>query len=157
MLAPKMEARLIQALTLQKTDKVLEIGTGSGYVTALLAKLSDFVYSIEIDPLNKQLAVANLTRLGCKNINLIEGDGLNGLASKAPFDKILVGGAVTSINSKLKEQLKVGGKLVAIVGSAPILQALVIEKMSLLEYKDTTLFETYVDYLVSAAPTDFKF
>lgn len=102
MLFPRMEARLLQELVLRKRDKVLEIGTGSGYVTALLAKMSDFVYSLEINSQNKQFALENLIKLGIKNISLIEADGINGYAAKAPFDKIFIGGNVSTISQALK-------------------------------------------------------
>ncbi len=157
MLFPRMEARLLQELKLRKKDKVLEIGTGSGYVTALLAKLTDFVYSIEINTQNKQFAVDNLTRAGIKNVSIIEADGMSGLENKAPFDKIFVGGAMAEISQELKKQLKVGGILVGIEGIAPIMHAVVIEKVSDNEYKQTQLFETFVTPLSSAAPSGFKF
>ncbi len=157
MLFPRMEARLLQELKLRKKDKVLEIGTGSGYVTALLAKLTDFVYSLEINEQNKRFAVDNLTRAGIKNVSIIEADGTNGLEAKAPFDKIFVGGAMLEISHELKKQLKVGGILVGIEGTAPIMHAVVIEKISDNEYKQTQLFETAVAPLSSAAPSGFKF
>lgn len=157
MLFPRIEARLLQELKLRKKDKVLEIGTGSGYVTALLAKLTDFVYSLEINQQNKQFAVDNLTRAGIKNVSILEADGMVGLAAKAPFDKIFVGGALAEITPELKAQLKVGGILVGIEGVAPIMHAVVIEKISENEYKQTQLFETYVEPLSSAAPRGFKF
>ncbi len=157
MLFPRVEARLLQELKLRKKDKVLEIGTGSGYVTALLAKLADFVYSLEINAQNKQFAVDNLTRAGIKNVSIIEADGMSGLEAKAPFDKIFVGGALTEITPELKAQLKIGGILVAIEGIAPIMHAVVIEKISDSEYTQTQLFETCVEPLSSAAPRGFKF
>lgn len=157
MLFPRIEARLLQELELRKKDKVLEIGTGSGYVTALLAKMSDFVYSLEINAHNKQFALDNLIKTGIKNISLIEADGLNGYETKAPFDKIFVGGSVATISERLKSQLKVGGRLVAITGTAPIMHAILIEKLADNEFKQSTLFETSVDPLVSAAHTNFVF
>ncbi len=157
MLFPRIEARLLQELKLRKKDKVLEVGTGSGYVTALLAKLADFVYSLEINAQNKQFAIDNLTRAGIKNVSIIEADGMIGLENKAPFDKIFVGGAMAEISHELKKQLKVGGILVGIEGIAPIMHAVVIEKISDNEYKQTQLFETFVTPLSSAAPSGFKF
>jgi protein-L-isoaspartate(D-aspartate) O-methyltransferase len=157
MLFPRIEVRLLQELKLTKKDKVLEIGSGSGYVSALLAKLSDFVYSIEINEINRQFALKNLSKAGIKNISLIAGDGLMGLSNKAPFDKIFVGGAITEVSEVLKQQLAVGGLLVAIVGSAPIMHAVVVEKISEFEYRQTKIFETYVEPLVSAATPNFNF
>lgn len=157
MLFPRMEARLLQELELRKKDKVLEIGTGSGYVTALLAKMADFVYSLEINAQNKQFALDNLIKTGIKNISLIEADGLNGYEAKAPFDKIFVGGSVETVSLALKNQLKVGGRLVAIIGEAPIMHAILIEKLAENNFKQSTLFETSVGPLVSAAHTNFVF
>lgn len=157
MLFPRMEARLLQELELRKKDKVLEIGTGSGYVTALLAKMADFVYSLEINAQNKQFALDNLIKTGIKNISLIEADGLNGYEAKAPFDKIFVGGSVKTVSTALKNQLKIGGRLVAIIGEAPIMYAVLIEKIAENNFKQSTLFETSVDPLVSSAHTNFVF
>lgn len=157
MLFPRIEARLLQELELRKKDKVLEIGTGSGYVTALLAKMADFVYSLEINAQNKQFALDNLIKTGIKNISLIEADGLNGYEAKAPFDKIFVGGSVKTVSLAMKNQLKVGGRLVAIIGEAPIMHAILIEKLAENNFKQSTLFETSVDPLVSTAHTNFVF
>lgn len=157
MLFPRMEARLLQELELNKKDKVLEIGTGSGYVTALLAKLTDFVYSIEINDINKQFAINNLMKAGIKNVSILEADGIHGLENKAPFDKIFVGGSLPEINNELKHQLKVGGKLVAIVGDAPIMHAVVVTKVSETEFNETKLFETSVERLISSSTSTFIF
>lgn len=157
MLFPRIEARLLQELNLNKKDKVLEIGTGSGYVTALLSKLVDFVYSVEINTINKQFAIENLTKAGIKNISIVEADGITGLANKAPFDKIFVGGGVSHVSEELKQQLKVNGRLVAVVGVSPIRHAIVIEKISEVEFKETKLFETDLDSLISLTSTDFTF
>ena len=157
MLFPKIEAKLLQELHLTKKDKVLEIGTGSGYVTALLAKLTDFVYSVEINTQNKQFAVENLSKAGIKNASVIEADGLNGISNKAPFDKIFIGGGVAKVNDELKQQLRVGGRLVAIVGKSPIMHAIVIEKIADNEYKEIQLFETDVNMLSSLSTEKFAF
>ncbi len=155
MLFPRIEARLLQELQLKKKDKVLEIGTGSGYVTALIAKLADFVYSLEINPTNYKFAIENLTKVGIKNVSLVEIDGIHGYESKAQFDKIFIGGSIQEINITIKKQLKVGGLLVAVIGDAPIMQAVLIEKISDTEYKQTNLFETHVEQLVSNNTNQF--
>ncbi|MDD3267439.1 MAG: protein-L-isoaspartate O-methyltransferase [Burkholderiales bacterium] len=155
MLFPKIEARLLQELKLSKKDKVLEIGTGSGYVTALLAKLTDFVYSVESDLENKKFAVNNLTKTGIKNVSVIEGDGSFGLDAKAPFDKIFIGGGIELINDSFKRQLKVGGLLVAIVGNSIIKEAILLEKVSENEFIETKLFETFVEQLVNNTHKSF--
>lgn len=155
MLFPRIEARLLQELKLNKQDKVLEIGTGSGYVTALLAKLTDFVYSVEIDALNKAFAIENLTKAGIKNISIIEGDGTHGLEAKSPFSKIFIGGGIEYINESLKKQLKIGGKLVAIVGESIIKEAILLEKISENEFIETKLFETFVEQLTNNSHESF--
>lgn len=156
MLFPRMEARMLQELQLKKKDKVLEIGTGSGYVTAILAKMSDFVYSLEINHENQKFAINNLIKAGIKNVAIVEIDGMNGYEAKAQFDKIFIGGSVQEVNIVIKKQLKVGGRLVAIVGDAPIMHAVLIEKISDTEYKQTKLFETYVDQLISTNANEFS-
>jgi protein-L-isoaspartate(D-aspartate) O-methyltransferase len=157
MLFPRVEARLLQELDLNKHDKVLEIGSGSGYVTALLAKLSGFVHSIEIDDINKKLATENLTENGITNVSISSGNGISGMPAKAPFDKIFVGGALVEIPDNLKKQLKVGGKLVGFIGREPIMHAIVIDKISETEYRQKQLFETDVEYLVGEQIETFKF
>ncbi len=154
MLFPRIEARLLQELSLKTTDKVLEIGTGSGYVTAVLAKLTDFVYSVEINDTNRSFAVNNLTRAGIKNVSITAGDGQNGLPSKALFDKIFVGCGLTQVSSELKSQLAIGGKLVAIVGNDYIMEAVLITHETQDNFTEQTLFETQLDKIVE--PHQFK-
>jgi len=157
MLFPRVEARMLQELNLSKKDKVLEIGTGSGYVTAMLGKLTDFVYSIEINAKNKEFAVSNLTKAGIKNVSIIEADGLNGLAAKAPFDKILVGGSLPVIPQTLKQQLKVGGHMVAVIGTKPAMHAVHITRVAENEFIEKQIFETIIDELTGAHQKQFKF
>ena len=158
MLFPRIETRLLQELQLTKKDKVLEIGTGSGFVTAILAKLSDFVYSIEINDENRQFVINNLSRTGIKNVTVVAGDGNNGMSVKAPFDKIFVGGGVEKVSDLLLQQLAIGGKLVAICGKELIMHAMVIERRSEQNFITTTLFETTAELLNDAPLTNtFKF
>lgn len=158
MLFPRIETRLLQELQLTKKDKVLEIGTGSGFVTAILAKLGDFVYSIEVNEENRQFAVNNLSRTGIKNVTVLAGDGNNGMSAKAPFDKIFVGGGVEKVPELLLQQLAIGGKLVAICGKDLIMQAVVIERRSEQNFTTTILFETAAELLNDTATSQtFKF
>ena len=157
MLCPKVEARLVQELHIMPGDRVLEIGTGSGYVTALLARSSSFVYSIEIDETNKDFAISNLTQYGINNASIVIGNGINGLPNRAPYDKIFIGGALVVVNDLIKQQLKIGGKLVGFVGTMPVMHAVIIERLGEHEYHETSLFETDVDYLVSENTSHFKF
>lgn len=157
MLHPRIEAMLLQELSVTKTDKVLEIGTGSGYVTALLGRMADFVYSVEIDEKNKQLATQNLTYAGINNVSLIQGNAINGLADKSPFNKIFIGGGLVAIPDSIKQQLKIGGKLIGIVGHRPIMHAVLIERINENNYIQKQLFETDVEYLISENVEQFTF
>lgn len=157
MLYPRVEARLLQELNLNKQDKVLEIGTGSGYVTAALARLSGFVHSIEIDDNNRKLAVRNLTENGITNVSVTAGSGIDGMPAKAPYDKIFVGGALIEIPDSLKKQLKIGGRLVGFVGRKPVVHAIMLEKISEDKFQQKQLFETDVDYLIGEHTEQFNF
>ncbi len=157
MLTPRVEAMLLQELAVDKIDKVLEIGTGSAYVTAILAKLADFVYSIEIDEQNKQLAVKNLTYAGINNVSIINSNGINGLPDKAPFDKIFVGGGLRTIPETLKSQLRVGGRLVGIIGDSPVLHAVSITRDGENKFTQKKLFETDTTYLINEQTQQFIF
>src|SRR5688500_14342557 len=120
MLAPKLEARLLQELTLRRTDKVLEIGTGSGYMTALLASLAAHVVSGELHAEFSAAAAAALHRQGLQNVTLDTGDGARGWLPHAPYDVILLTGSVPLVPPALRGQLRAGGRLLAVVGDAPV-------------------------------------
>lgn len=157
MLSPQLEAQLLQELHLNHTDKVLEVGTGSGYVTALLAKKANMVYSIECSEENFNFARQNLEKAAIRNIKLTLNNGLNGLASQAPFDKIFIGGGIIEIPQAIKNQLKIGGILVGIVGKIPAMHAVVIKRSSENTYEERFLFETIVPYLEGEELHKFKF
>lgn len=157
MLAPKLEARLIQALALKPGDKVLEIGTGSGYVTALLAALAAQVYSVEIVPELAEEARRKLDAHGVRNVTVEVGDAARGWPAHAPYDAILVTGSMPLLPDSLPEQLAPRGRLVVVVGRAPAMEALRIER---LEYgwHEESLFETVVPPLANATePPKFVF
>lgn len=157
MLLPRVIAKLVQDLAPQETDKTLEIATGSGYVTALLAKMTNFVYSIEKSMPNLQLAINNLSKASINNVSLINADGTIGLEDKAPFDKIFVGGAFIAIPENLKAQLKVGGILVGFVGTKQLMHAIKLVRNSEDSFTQTNLFETFVEYLDNVQTVQFKF
>lgn len=144
MFHPKVESRIIQELALQNTDKVLEIGTGSGYLTALLASCAQWVFSIEIDPLMKQIAEQNLKKAGINNVTLYEGNGLEGLEAEAPFDVILIGGSMHSIPVKLTKQLALGGRMIGFIGDLPVMKAKRFFRTADNKVLETNLFETCV-------------
>ena len=128
MLAPRVQARLLQDLAVQKTDKVLEIGTGTGFMAALLGHQAAQVISYEIDPQLAALARANLQAAGVSNVTVRQADGSQGAAAEGPFDVILLSGSVAEVPRHLLEQLKVGGRLEAIVGEEPMMRATLITR-----------------------------
>ena len=130
MLAPRVQARLLQELALKKTDKVLEVGTGSGFMAALMAHQADSVLSLELDASLAAQAQANLQKAGVKNVTVRTADGSQGAPADAPFDAILLSGSVAQVPSTLLQQLKVGGRLVAIVGDEPMMRATVVTRTS---------------------------
>jgi len=144
MLAPRMEAKLLQELGLRDSDKVLEIGAGSGYMAALLAARAEQVTSIEIRPALAEQARRNLAAAGINNVRVETGDGANGWAAGAPYDVIVVSGSVPELPDVLLGQLRLGGRLAAIVGSAPVMEAVLITCTGEGIYNRVNLFETVV-------------
>ena len=128
MLAPKVEARLLQDANIQATDKVLEIGTGSGYMAALLAQQALSVLSLEIDSALAQSARTNLQNAGIANVEVRQADGCQGAPADGPFDVIVLSGSVPEVPQHLLNQLKMGGRLLAIVGEDPVMRASVITR-----------------------------
>jgi protein-L-isoaspartate(D-aspartate) O-methyltransferase len=158
MLAPRIQARLVQDAAVKPTDKVLEIGTGSGYTTALLAKLAQRVISLEIHPEVADMARANLHRAGIHNVEVRQTDGSQGAAADAPFDVILLGGSVAEIPQALLSQLKVGGRLVAIVGEEPIMHAQVATRTSETNFTSEDKWDDNAPRLQNfPQPSSFKF
>jgi len=142
MLSPVVEARLIQELQLSSGDKVLEVGTGSGYVTALLAELATEVWSVEVTPGFKVEAEQRLSGMGYDNVRIEVGDGSQGWERQAPYDAILVTGSMPFLPDTYKEQLKQGGRLVAILDrESPIQEAVRITRMGEDAFREESLFE----------------
>ena len=121
MLAPRVEARLLQELQVQRHERVLEIGAGSGFMAALLGHRAQSVITLEIKETLARLATENLRRAGMGNVTVVKADGAHGYAAEAPFDAILLSGSVAKVPSELLAQLKPGGRLVAIEGDDPIM------------------------------------
>src|ERR1700733_8790928 len=127
---PYIVAIMLQALTLDPLDTVLEIGTGSGYQTALLAELTHQVYSVERHASLASMAETTLSRLGYTNVKVVLGDGSNGLPEHAPFDAIVVSAAAPQIPSPLLEQLREDGRMVIPVGPAQAQELLLVRKQA---------------------------
>jgi protein-L-isoaspartate(D-aspartate) O-methyltransferase len=154
MLAPKIEARALQALQVRKSDKVLEIGTGSGYMAALLAYHADRVWSVEIVPELAKIARDNLARQNVARVTVETGDAAAGWPAHAPYDVIMVSGSLPVLPKELLAQLKVGGRLFAIVGTAPVMKAQLVTRTGEKSYRTEDLFETLTEPLVNAQRPD---
>ncbi|MCG5075288.1 protein-L-isoaspartate O-methyltransferase family protein [Paraburkholderia tagetis] len=158
MLAPRVEARVLQELAVKKHESVLEIGAGSGYMAALLAHRAQKVLTVEIDTELADFARANFVKNGVLNAEVVQGDGSRGWAANAPYDVICVSGGLPVVPQELLEQLKVGGRLAAFVGGAPVMEAQIITRMDEKQYRIASVFETYVEALENAVqPSRFKF
>src|SRR3954468_10413104 len=158
MLAPKLEARMVQELTIKPTDRILEVGTGSGYMTALLAKRGAHVTSVEINPELSTLAAAKLAAHGISNVTLDIGDAARGWSSRAPYDVIVLTGSVPVLAEEFQRSLKPGGRLLAVVGEAPVMEALLMTYAGAGAAASITLFETCIPALRNAPqPERFVF
>ena len=147
---PKMEARILQEVQVQKTDKILEVGTGSGYLTALLAAKGDHVYSVEIVPELKAMAEANLKAHDITNVTLEEGDASRGWPEHAPYDVIIITASTPILPEAFKQCLNPGGRLFAIIGEAPIMNVELITCEAPGVFNTKHLFETYINPLSNA-------
>ncbi len=158
MLSPKVEARMLQELMLKNTDAVLEIGTGSGYMTALLANLARHVYSVDIVPEFSSAAAVRLSAAGVGNVTLDTGDASRGWDKHGPYDVILLTGSVPVLPENFQQSLKPGGRLIAVVGEAPVMQAQLVTRTQGGAFGTVTLFETCIPPLKNALqPQRFKF
>ncbi len=164
MLAPKVEARLLQELNLTPTDKALEIGTGSGFMAALIARLAASVLTVERAPALAEFAQTNLNNANITNVEIVQANGLieNPRWAHVGFDAIAISGAVEKIPDHLIGLLNPGGRLVAITGQAPVMQAVLIERVGDAPVnqgvRSTVLFETLTRLLDDAPKiSHFKF
>lgn len=145
MLEPRLEARLLQELQVQRHEKVLEIGAGSGFMAALLGHRAQRVVTLECVPVLAAMARANLQRAGVANVTVREvsaAEGAKGLPAEAPFDAILLSGSVAEVPRGLLEQLKVGGRLMAIVGDEPIMRARLFTRTGEAAWSSVDVFDT---------------
>lgn len=158
MMKPIMEGRLLQALNIQPEDAILEIGTGSGYFTALLAKLGKQVHSVEIDADIMATAQERLSAQGIDNVTLLQGDAAQGWDQGGPFDVIAITGSLPVLPESFQQQLTVGGRMAAIVGQSPVMQMLLITRVSETQWTTDALFETDFPALINAEqPPAFVF
>ncbi|MEP6773339.1 MAG: protein-L-isoaspartate O-methyltransferase, partial [Polaromonas sp.] len=166
MLAPKVEARILQELAVQKHEKVLEIGAGSGYMAALLAHRAQQVITLEIDPALAQTARDNLQRAGLYNAEVRTGDGAAKIAQavssndplRGPFDVIVLSGSVAEVPASLLSLLKVGGRLSAIVGFEPMMRATLVTRVGEDAWRTTQAWDTVAPRLLNfPEPSKFSF
>ena len=158
MLNPKVEARMLQDLKVQASDKVLEIGSGSGYMAALLAHRAQSVLSLEIVPELADMARANLQKAGLGNVQVRCADGAHGAAADGPFDVIVLSGSVAQVPQELLAQLKVGGRFMAIVGDEPMMRAHLVVCQDANQFTTTQPWDMCAPRLVNfAEPSRFKF
>ena len=162
MLAPRCEARLLQEANIKKHENVLEIGAGSGYMAALLAHRARHVTTLEIEPALKELAEKNLKNYGVTNADVVLADGAKGWSGNSqhsgPFDVIIVSGSLPVLPSTMLEQIKTGGRILAIIGEEPVMTAQIVTRLSDTEYETVKLFETSATPLRNAmTPSHFTF
>lgn len=152
MLPPVVEGRILQSLLIAPHERVLEIGTGTGFFTACLAHLGQSVHSVDIYPDFTQTALEKLDALNIDRVVLETGDAVNGWASKERFDVIVLTGAVQQIPESYRQQLNVGGRLFAIVGSEQNMSGTMVTRRTSDQFETRNLFETYTRYLKGAEP-----
>jgi len=158
MLSPVLEGRMLQALNIQPNEEVLELGTGAGYFTALLATLAKRVLSVELIPELSQLAQQNLDELGISNVNLAVGDASQEWSLIKRVDVIVATAAFVAVPNAYLQTLNVGGRMLAVVGTAPIMSVLLIRRVSEREWQTETVFETLIPPMTNAEPkAEFNF
>jgi protein-L-isoaspartate(D-aspartate) O-methyltransferase len=157
MLQPRVEARILQDLRVQPTDRVLEIGAGSGYMAALLAHRAERVVSLEINPTLASMARENLRNAGIQNAEVRQGDGARDAVPDGPFDVIVLSGSVAQVPQNLLSLLRDGGRLGAIVGSDPVMRFTVIQRKGD-RFETTSPWDTIAPRLVNfPEPSSFSF
>ncbi len=154
MMPPREEARMLQALRVQKSDLVLEIGTGSGFVTSLLASISHKVYSIEIIKEYIDLAKQHCEELGLSNIEFEEGDAANGWPHYGPYDVIVITAGFHQLPQAFKKSMTIGGRLFCIEGDIPAMQAKLITRLEESKWHEEVLFETQIELLINSKKAD---
>ncbi len=158
MLSPKLEARMLQELAVKPGDRILEVGTGSGYMTALLAKRGAHVFSVEINPEFSAQAAVRLAAHGIANVTLATGDAACGWSKHAPYDVIVLTGSVPVLSDEFRRSLNPGGRLLAVVGEAPVMQARLMTSAAGGACNTVILFETCIPALRNAPqPERFVF
>jgi protein-L-isoaspartate(D-aspartate) O-methyltransferase len=158
LMQPRLEARLLQEARVQPHERVLEVGTANGYLTALLAHQAAEVISVDSDAALLDAAKGRLRRLGLTRCELVQGEPLAGHAARGPYDLILLTGSVAELPKALLAQLKPGGRLIGVVGEEPVMRAVRVQQASAGQFARTELFDTLASRLPGAAePSPFVF
>jgi protein-L-isoaspartate(D-aspartate) O-methyltransferase len=158
MLNPKLEARILQEIGLKKHENVLEIGTGSAYMAVLMAHRAAKVTTIELNAEIKALAEQNLAKAGIANVTVEQGNGAAGWDKGAPYDVIVISGALEVLPEAFLQQVKVGGRIAAIVGEPPAMEFNIVTRTGENSWSTVKVFETNVKYLTGApAVSHFQF
>jgi protein-L-isoaspartate(D-aspartate) O-methyltransferase len=158
MLTPKIEARMLQELHIRPSDRVLEIGTGSGYMTALLASLAAHVYTVDIIPEFTEAAATKLRSNGIHNVTVETGDAARGWDKHGPYDAIVITGSLPVLPAGFQNSLQPGGRLFAVVGEPPLMEARLVTCISRGVYNTMNVFETCISPLRNAVqPEKFVF
>ncbi len=158
LLAPRVEARMVQDLQLNKREQVLQIGAATGFVTALIGHKARRVIGLEANAELASAARANLRKAGVNNAEIVQADGVAGFTGQAPYDAILLCGSVASVPQALLDQVKVGGRLMAIVGSEPVMQATLYTRLPDGRFSSQAMFDTVAPRLPGfAEPSQFQF
>jgi len=153
MFSPKIEGRILDSLDIQGHETVLEIGTGSGYFTSVLAKLSQSVITIELDEQLSELAQNKVKKLNLKNITFINDDALAYNFDNEQYDTIVIGCSLPNKNENFFRLLKPGGKLFMVVGAINQMQATLVHRTNENEWQSKSLFETHLDYMKGTEPS----
>ncbi|HET7663409.1 MAG TPA: protein-L-isoaspartate O-methyltransferase [Rhodanobacteraceae bacterium] len=153
MMKPVVEGRMLQALSLEGHENVLEIGTGSGYLTACLAHLAGHVTSVDMHAEFTRGAQDALTRASIGNATLLTDEAVHAYQPDSAFDVVVVTGAVPSVPERFLAWLKPGGRAFLVVGRSPVMRAVLLHHEGSGKYREESLFETDMPYLVHAAPT----
>ena len=158
MMTPSIEAKMLLSLAIKATDKILEIGTGSGFVTAALAKLGQHVYSVDMDDGFIKTAGDKLAELGITNVTLQQGDAATGWDKQKPYDVICITGSMPALPQAFKQQLAIGGRLFVILGKDAPMEATLITRVGENDWRNDTLFETVIPPLrQTVSRADFIF
>jgi len=158
MLAPRVEARMLQDMAVQKHEKVLEIGAGSGYMAALLAHRAQRVITLEIHEELASLALSNLQLAGVHNAEVRHQDGARNIPMESPFDVIVLSGSIAQVPQELLRHLKIGGRLGAVVGDEPMMHATFVTRLGETEFRTITPWDTVAPRLLHfPEPSRFRF